>query len=435
MHLFIFITYASCTLGGFLSDSYWGKFKTICYLSVVYIFGSILLSLGSVKAIVGDPPTAYATYVALLLIAIGTGGIKSCVTAFVGDQFHPSSVAALTSVFLYFYFTINAGSLLSTILTPILKNYSYALAYGIPAGLLFLSLIILLAGKSKYVINPASGNIFAHIYRVIKTAYNERKKAKSQGEQINKKFLDYAIPQYSEQEIEDLRSLYNILIVFIPLPIYWSLFDQHSSKWVFMSQEMNTTILGLKIQPEHVQLLNPLLLLLMIVVFDKLIYPAFAKFNIVLHPLKHKMVVGMIFNALSFVISGGVQMYMYKIYPAKLNVLWIIPQFFVMAIGEVLVSTTGLEFSYSQSPTYLKAIIMAAWYAAVAIGNIFVSLVSLFPIRHRAMEFFLYAAIMILFIEIFYLLTRNFKYRKVKSEEENNNQEKDKSPLLNSDEQ
>lgn len=425
MHLFVSVTYACAVLGGFLSDSYLGKFKTISYLSVVYILGSVLLSLGSVKSIMGDPPLPYATYGALILIALGTGGIKSSVSAFVGDQIHPTSADAITSVFMYFYFMINAGSLISTIITPILKNNSYALAYGVPAILLLVSLIILFAGKSKYVITPPGGNIFAHIYRVIKTARREKKLEKERGEVSNKKFLDYAVPIYSHKEVEDIRSLYRVLLVFIPLPIYWSLFDQHSSKWVFMSKEMDTNLFGIKIQPEHVQMLNPLLLLIMVVVFDVLIFPFFRRRNIKIQPLKHKMVIGMIFTALSFVMSGGIQMYMNKMAPKKVSILLIIPQFFLMAIGEVLVSATGLDFSYSQSPKYLKSIVMASWFVAVAIGNILVSLISLIPINHRAMEFFLYATIMIMFVVIFYIIVYDFKYKEINNNEEEGDGEDD----------
>lgn len=430
MHLFVSITYACAVLGGFLSDSYLGKFKTILYLSIVYILGSILLSIGSIKSLMGDPPLPYATYGALILIALGTGGIKSSVSAFVGDQIHPTSSDALTSVFMYFYLMINAGSLISTIITPILKNNSYALAYGVPAILLLVSLIILIIGKSKYVITPPGGNIFVHIYRVIRTASREKRLAKERGDETKKKFLDYAIPIYSHKDVEDIRILYRVLLVFIPLPIFWSLFDQHSSKWVFMSKEMDTNLFGIKIQPEHVQILNPLLLLIMVLVFDSIIFPIFRRRNIKIKPLKHKMVIGMIFTSLSFVMSGGIQMYMNKMAPKKISILFIIPQFFLLAIGEVLVSATGLDFSYSQSPKYLKSIVMASWFVAVALGNVFVSLISLIPINHRAMEFFLYATIMIMFVVIFFIIVHDFKYREINNDEEEDEDDQMKKPLL-----
>ena len=61
----------------------------------------------------------------LALIALGTGGIKPCVSAFGGDQFKlPEQERQLQTFFSVFYFAINAGSLISTALTPILRYHS-----------------------------------------------------------------------------------------------------------------------------------------------------------------------------------------------------------------------------------------------------------------------------------------------------------------------
>lgn len=85
----------------------------------------------------------------LTLIAIGTGGIKPCVAAFGGEQFHlPDQRELLTHFFSIFYFTINLGGFVGMILTPIMKkavscfgdDTCYALGFGFPAALMFLSI-------------------------------------------------------------------------------------------------------------------------------------------------------------------------------------------------------------------------------------------------------------------------------------------------------
>lgn len=89
------------------------------------------------------------TIIALLLIAFGTGGIKPCVSAFGGDQFKlPEQERYLGYFFSLFYFSINAGSLISTFLTPILRadvkcfgeNDCYSLAFGVPGMLMITSI-------------------------------------------------------------------------------------------------------------------------------------------------------------------------------------------------------------------------------------------------------------------------------------------------------
>ena len=83
--------------------------------------------------------------IGLVVIALGTGGIKPCVSAFGGDQFaRPQQNKQLEQFFSIFYFAINAGSLISTFLTPILRedvecfgqSTCFPLAFGVPAILM-----------------------------------------------------------------------------------------------------------------------------------------------------------------------------------------------------------------------------------------------------------------------------------------------------------
>jgi MFS family permease len=128
-----------------------GKFKTILYLSLVYCLGSVILSITAIPGVTGTPPHWWGAVLALLILAVGTGGIKSSVSAFVGDQFRPDQAVALSVAFSMFYFMINAGSLISTILTPILRAQSYALAFGVPAILLLIATGIFFVGRHQYV--------------------------------------------------------------------------------------------------------------------------------------------------------------------------------------------------------------------------------------------------------------------------------------------
>lgn len=87
--------------------------------------------------------------IGLLLIAIGTGGIKPCVAAFGADQFRlPDQKDLLPHFFSIFYFTINLGGFVGMILTPILRKWitcfgedtCYALGFGFPALLMLISI-------------------------------------------------------------------------------------------------------------------------------------------------------------------------------------------------------------------------------------------------------------------------------------------------------
>ena len=119
VHAFTSFAYFCSLIGGVISDSYWGKYKTILYLSIVYSLGSVVMSLTSLPMFGAQ---WWGPAIGLLLLGFGTGGIKPCVASFGGDQFDPLHVKAIAAFFSMFYFSINAGSVLSMLLTPYMKE-------------------------------------------------------------------------------------------------------------------------------------------------------------------------------------------------------------------------------------------------------------------------------------------------------------------------
>lgn len=121
--------------------------RTILYLSIVYAIGNVIIALGAIPPL--NLPASSVTVIGLIFMAIGTGGIKPCVSAFGGDQFKlPEQAKQLAMFFSLFYLAINAGSLLSISLTPILREdvscfgetECYSLAFGVPGALMVASI-------------------------------------------------------------------------------------------------------------------------------------------------------------------------------------------------------------------------------------------------------------------------------------------------------
>jgi proton-dependent oligopeptide transporter, POT family len=146
-HLFGMGVYFFPIIGALISDVFWGKYKTIISLSVVYCLGHLALSLDD---------TRFGLAIGLTLIAIGSGGIKPCVSANVGDQFSAFNNHLIEKVFNYFYMAINIGALVSTLAIPlILKHYGASFAFGLPGLLMLLATIIFWLGRNKYKHIPA----------------------------------------------------------------------------------------------------------------------------------------------------------------------------------------------------------------------------------------------------------------------------------------
>ncbi|MDB5157735.1 MAG: family transporter [Mucilaginibacter sp.] len=152
-HFFVTLAYTLPFVGGLVADWFTGKYKIILYISIVYCFGHLFLAVFD-KNLNGF-------IMGLVLIAVGAGGIKSCVSANVGDQFDKTNQELLSKVYGWFYFSINAGSVISTILIPwVYAEYGAKWAFGIPGLLMALATIIFFSGRKQYVRVPPAGILF-----------------------------------------------------------------------------------------------------------------------------------------------------------------------------------------------------------------------------------------------------------------------------------
>lgn len=83
-------------------------------------------------------------------------------------------------------------------------------------------------------------------------------------------------------------------------------------------------------------------------------------------------------------------------------------------------SVTGLEFSFTQAPESMKSVLQACWLLAVAFGNVIVVIVAKVNFfESQASEFFLFFGLMVLDVCLFIYLATRYRYRQVKSENDN----------------
>jgi POT family proton-dependent oligopeptide transporter len=162
-HLFMAGVYAFPLLGAILADRLLGKYRTILFLSLFYCVGHGVLAVAGWQARVGNYEAAEGSmYAGLVLVAMGAGGIKPCVSANVGDQFSPANGHLLPRVYQIFYFSINFGSLFSQLLIPYLRDHAGAeVAFAVPGVLMGVATFIFWLGRKRFVRVPPSpgGNL------------------------------------------------------------------------------------------------------------------------------------------------------------------------------------------------------------------------------------------------------------------------------------
>jgi proton-dependent oligopeptide transporter, POT family len=328
-HDFTKWVYFTPFFGALLADIFLGKYRTILYLSIVYCLGHATLAcMGSIGH------SRYWLLAGLLLICLGSGGIKPCVSAHVGDQFGPKNHHLLSRIYNWFYFSINFGSFFSTLLTPwLLKHYGPHWAFGVPGVLMAIATFMFWLGRNRFVHIPPSG------LGVFKEAFSR----------------------------EGLVALGKLIPLFTFIAVFWSLYDQTGSSWVLQAEQMNLKFLGVTWLESQIQAVNPILILAYIPLFTFVIYPWLNRI-FPLTPLR-KIGLGLILMAAAFGLTTLIQTWIDAGH--RPSVGWQIASYVIITASEIMVSVVGLEFAYTQSPKAIKSLVMSLFLLSVFIGNYF----------------------------------------------------------------
>ena len=369
-HLFVSAVYLTPLLGALIADGLLGKYRTIILLSLVYCMGHLALAVDD---------TRVGLLIGQGLIALGAGGIKPCVSAHVGDQFGQSNQHLMSSVFSWFYFSINLGAFASMLITPwLLDRYGASTAFSVPGILMLLATLVFWSGRYKFAHIPAQGSGF------VKQVFSA----------------------------EGLKTVAKLSVIYLFVAMFWALFDQTGSSWVLQAQMMDRMVLGFEVLPSQIQAANPLLIMLLVPLFSYTVYPALARV-MVLTALR-KIAIGMFVTCGAFAVSAWIQTQIDAGQAPSIG--WQLLAYCILTSAEVMVSITCLEFAYTQAPKKMKSFIMAFFMMSVAIGNLFTSAVNFFILNDDgtsklagASYFWFFTGLMFVTAVIFVFVIRNYR--------------------------
>ena len=329
-HWFTAAVYLIPIFGAVISDVWLGKFKTIISFSLVYCVGFFILAWDHTRlGLAGG----------LILVAIGSGVIKPCVSANVGDQFGSSSKHLLEKMYSWFYFAINFGAAISMYLCPwLLDKYGPTAGFGVPAVSMVLATAVYWLGRYRLANIPPAGK------------------------------LDWRESLDREQAI----TLGRLCIVFLFVSMFFALFYQSQSAWVLQAEEMKLRWLWINWLPAQMQFANSLLVVIMIPTFAYAVYPALNRVW-AMTPLR-KMGIGMVVTAASFLVPIWIETQIQK--GGQPSIGWQFFAYVFLTAGEILVSIPALEFAYTQAPKKMKSLIQSINLLSIALGNIFSAVVN-----------------------------------------------------------
>ncbi len=453
VHLFNATIYILPLLGAWLADRFLGRYKTILFISLFYCLGNAVLATSDLATSVESKQIILFT--GLFIIAIGTGGIKPCVSAFVGDQAGGFDSQTMTRIYSAFYWSINFGSFFAMLVIPFVRdNWGYGIAFAIPGVFMALATLVFWLGNKTYkhkapaqpeflsvlscrifggarkacdkfggekvaqttatalriatfiVIAPIIVTLAVMAYNgatdiAVLSGLNETqvklcalaavflytvaiaiaglKLAATMrvrnffGTVGSMLFCKKEVTEelYNAEERKSARNMVRILVTFMLVIPFWSLFDQTASSWLLQGKSMqplNFTLFGLQINfgAEQMQSLNPLLVMVLIPMLTLLVYP---KVKQLASPLV-RMGIGIVLAGISFGIVAVLQSILDS--GVELSILWQAIPYLVLTVAEILVSTTGLEYAYTAAGEKLKSTVSSFWNLTIALGNVLV---------------------------------------------------------------
>jgi POT family proton-dependent oligopeptide transporter len=402
-HYFVSANYVMPLLGGWLADRFLGRYRVILWLSLGYVVGN---------AVVAGWQSRVGLLVGCALIALGAGGIKPCVSAFVGDQFRPDQKHLLQKVYGLFYWMVNLGSVSASLLIPFLmQRYGPRVAFGVPGVLMALAVVFFVAGKRMYVEVPPTGPNPDSFVRVVASAISRRGARPAGGD-----WLSPAEAVHPVGAVDGARAVLRVSAVFAMVAGFWALFDQKGAAFVLQARQMNLDVPvvevlgmrlgGFRLAESQMTAVNPFLVLLIIPFFQGVVYPGLARMGVNATPLR-RMGVGMFLTMISFVVMAGIQAVIDG--GARPHVFWQVVPILILTVGEVMISVTGLEFAFTQAPRTMKSTVMSFWLLTSAVGNLFTAMISGWNRFHGAAYFLFFAGLMLVCSVVFVVAARRYR--------------------------
>ncbi|XP_042480534.1 protein NRT1/ PTR FAMILY 8.3-like [Macadamia integrifolia] len=430
--------YITPLIGALLADSYWGRYRTIAAFTTIYFIGMSTLTL---SASVFKPPDcvelvcppATATELAifffgLYLIALGTGGIKPCVSSFGADQFDDTdSVERVKkgSFFNWFYVSINIGSLISSSLIVWTQDYAgWGLGFGIPTLFMAIAIVSFFLGTPLYRFQKPGGSPFVRMCQVLiaslrkwnlevpcdssllyelpdKTSAIEGSRKLEHSDEL--KFLDKAAvlsdrnfrsEDFSNPwrlctvtQVEELKILIRILPIWATGIVFSTVYSQMSTMFVEQGMVMERTLGSFTIPAASLSTSNIIGVIIWVLIYEKILVPIARKFTGKERGLSElqRMGIGFFLSILAMTVAAMVERKRLEVaiefdlvdhrVPVPVSILWQIPQYFLMGAAEVFTFIGHLEFFYNQSPDAMRSLCTALSLLTTALGNYLSSLI------------------------------------------------------------
>ncbi|KAE8709189.1 Protein NRT1/ PTR FAMILY 4.3 [Hibiscus syriacus] len=400
-------------LGGYLSDSFLGSFWSMLIFGFLELSGFILLSVqahvpqlkpakcnmvvdgGKCEEAKGVEGLIF--FVALYLVALGSGGVKPNMIAHGADQFSVHS-KKLSTYFNAAYLAFSMGELIAlTVLVWIQTHAGMDVGFGLSAAVMAMGLISLVSGTVYYMNKPPQGSIFTPIAQVLVAAVLKRKlicpsNSNSNCDMLHTqrfRFLDKACIKVedgnnnkkespwrlcSANQVENVKILISVIPIFGCTIVFNTILAQLQTFSVQQGSAMDTKLSNsFHIPPASLQSIPYIMLIFIIPLYDKFFVPYVSKITGHESGISPLQRIGSgLFSASFSMISAALMEKKRRdsaLYSGKtISIFWITPQFLIFGLSEMLTAVGLIEFFYKQSLKGMQAFLTAITYCSYSFG-------------------------------------------------------------------
>ncbi|KAJ5121021.1 uncharacterized protein N7515_008982 [Penicillium bovifimosum] len=394
---FQFWCYVTPIIGAIIADQYLGKYKTIVLFCMVYMVGLLILVCTSIPTALQHGSGIGGFIVAILIIGLGTGGIKSNVAPLIADQYKRKKMAISTTkkgerviidpaltiqrIYMIFYGCINVGSL-SLLATPYMELYiDFWPAYLLCLCVFMVGTLVVVLGRKYYVVRPPQGSIITDAFRalwiMIKNRNMDAPKPSWQQEHGGA-----AVVRWDDHFIDELQRALVACRVFAFYPIYWVVYGQFSGNFVTQAGQMK----GHGIPNDLMQNFDPISIIVFIPILETLVYPVMRRLKIPFRPIT-RISLGFIVASLAMMYAAIVQHLIYSAGPCygqplcdasvvdgtaygnNVHIAIQTPAYVFIGISEIFASVSGLEYAYTKAPPSMKSFVQSMYLLTNAFGS------------------------------------------------------------------
>ncbi|RYO74048.1 hypothetical protein DL764_010993 [Monosporascus ibericus] len=376
------VCFTTPVFAGILADGHWGPYKTLVVSCGIYLTGVLLLLLTSIPSALDAGVGLGGLIASFILIGIGVGGVKSSVAPFTADQV-PSgkkrvetletgervvvdSELTVRRVYSIFYWCSNVGALSGLASTSMEKYLGFWTSYLLALGSLTVATLVLIFGRSKFFRRTPKASFRAKLLSALGCAIKG-------GFRIDAAHPSNQLEKHGRVVPWDDQAIY---------PIVWLCYDQNQTNLVSQAGQMITHGIPNDAMPS----LNPICVLIIIPITEKLIYPYMSKSKLPPRATV-RMTLGFVMVAISMAAAAGVQHTVYSAAPCydmpmecpasengrkpnQVSMLVQIPVHVIGALGEVFWSVSGSEYAYNKAAPHMKSTLQAVTMLTVAMNSL-----------------------------------------------------------------